>query len=161
MQAKTAALEKLRELKQASTSRYEEIKALADEELGIDEYTLDSEALRTPRLHSRWLDLLSTASVTAKQMQNFQKKLYLERWKYYSGTATDKYYAEHGILHVKILKTELPMYLDADELLCEAKELLEIVEQTVAFCEKCVKEVSARTFHIKSAIEWRRFTAGG
>ena len=31
---------------------------------------------------------------------------------------------------------------------------------TLKFCEEILKQISNRTYQIKNAIEWRRFTAG-
>lgn len=161
MQAKQDKIDNLKALKISSISSLDELKEFAKTELVIDEHDLDTESLRTPRLHTRWLDLLSSAAIKLKSIQNMQKKLYMERWKYYSGTATDKYYADYGVFHNKILKTDINIYLDSDDILCEAKELLDIHEQIVDFCERTVKEISSRTFHIRAAIDWRKFASGG
>jgi hypothetical protein len=139
----------------------ESYKEFAAAELVIDEHDLDTEALRTPRLHTRWLDLLSQSAIQLRSIQNMQKKLYIERWKYYSGTASDKYYTDYGVFHHKILKTDINIYLDSDDILCTIKEIIEIHEQTLAFCERTVKEISSRTFHIRAAIDWRKFASGG
>lgn len=150
----------LENIKHNSLVFLENLKKLASEELTIDDHDLDTEALKTPKLHTRWLDLLSQSAIRAKSLKSTYNKFYLERWKYYSGTATDKYYADYGQVNVKIQKSDMSLYLDADEMLCILQDAVEAEQQAVAFCEKVVKEVSSRTFHIKSAIDWRRFTSG-
>lgn len=148
------------DLKQQCLDRLEEIKELASQELSIDEVRLDEEALKTPRLHSRWLSLLCDEALRYKKLQALQKKIFLDRTKYFSGTASDSYYSKHGVFHQKILKTDLGLYLDADDLLNEVKEVVEIQFRIVDFLERTMKEIGSRTFHIKSAIEWRRFESG-
>lgn len=139
---------------------FERVRLLADDEVFIDEFDLDSEALRTPKLLTRWLGLLGDHSLKMKSFISLQKRFQLERWKYYLGTQTDKYYSEYGIMHTKILKTDVNTYLDADEYIIAVKRIVDTQEQIVIFIERTIKEISARTFHIKSAIDWRRFQSG-
>lgn len=139
---------------------FEVIKNRASEELVIDDHDLDGESLRTPKLLTSWLSLLGEESLKMKMFAGIQKRYYLERWRYYLGTQTDKYYAEHGIMHTKILKTDVQTYLDADEIMITVKKIVDTQDQVVAFIERSVKEISSRTFHIKSAIDWRRFQSG-
>ena len=151
----------LEEMEEVIVSRFEEIKKLADDEVSIDEFDLDGESIRTPKLHSRWLKLLGEEAVNAKKLKSKYDKMYLERWRYYNGTQTDSYYMEHGLVNQKILKTDLSLYINADKFISKMKELIEIQDQIVMFLEKIVKEISQRGYHIKSAIEWRKFQSGG
>jgi hypothetical protein len=153
-------LDELKQLKTEIFGRYEEVKEQIKSDMEIDGFRLDDEAIRTPKLHGIWMGVLTDEAIKLKQIQNLFKKAYLERWKYWSGTQTDKYYHEYGIVHNKILKTDVPIYMDADDFICELKEIVEVQEQFVMFLEKCIKEISGRTFHIKNAVEWRRFEAG-
>ena len=139
---------------------FEEIKIKASDELFIDEFDLDGESLRTPKLFTKWLGMLGDQSLKMKSFTSLQKKLYLERWRYYLGTQTDKYYAEYGIMHTKVLKTDMPMFIDADDYMIAVKRITDTQDQIVMFIERAVKEIAARTFHIKSAIDWRRFQSG-
>lgn len=155
-----ANMEELKSLKTGISDCFEVIKKDAAEDVVIDSFDLDGESLRTPKLHSKWLGILSEEAIRLKQLQNFQKKLLLERWKYYNGKQPDKYYIDHGAINDKILKTDINLYLDADDVLIIIKEIVEIQDQAVDFLEKTIKEISSRTFHIKSAIDWRKFESG-
>jgi hypothetical protein len=157
---KDELIKNLQALREESIKSFESLKQFATDEMGIDEFDLDQEALRTPKLHTRWLDLLSKASSEYKKIECLYNKLFLERWKYYSGTASDKYYADYGQMHFKVQKSDLDLYLKADDVLCEAKELVDVCDQKVSFCEKTIKEISSRTFHIRAAIDWRKFASG-
>lgn len=149
------------ELKLDVSERYAELKGLAETEVVIDEYNLDGESIRSSKLHTRWLGFLGDEAIKHKKLSNLYKKLLLDRTRYYSGTQSDKYYAEYGPCHVKVLKTDLPLYLDADDHLCYVKEILEIQTQIVGFLEKTLKNISGRSFDIRAAIDWRKFEAGG
>lgn len=155
-----ASIEELKSLKKTITDSLEVIKHDAGEDVGIDGFNLDGESLRTPKLHSKWLGILSEEAINLKHLQSMSKKLFLERWKYYNGKQPDKYYIDHGAINDKILKTDLNLYLDADDVLIIIREIVEIQDQIVDFLEKTIKEISSRTYHIKSAIDWRRFESG-
>lgn len=154
-------MENFKELKGDVASRYAEVKQFASEEVVINEHDLDGESLRTPRLHSRWLSMMGDEAVKLKQLSNMNKKLTLERSRFFLGTQTDKYYAEHGQPHVRVPKTDLPLYLDADDQVSMLREIMEIQTQLVDFLEKTVREISSRTYHIRAAIDWRKFESGG
>lgn len=153
-------LDELNDILKDIQESFEQIKIKAGEELVIDEFDLDGESLKTPKLLTAWLGRLGDESLKLKSFINMQKKFQLERWRYYLGTQTDKYYAEYGIMHTKILKTDVQAYLDADDYLIAVKKIVDTQDQIVAFIERSVKEISSRTFHIKSAIDWRRFQSG-
>lgn len=154
-------MDNFKELRLDVASRYAEVKDLAAVEIVIHQHDLDGESLRTPRLHSRWLSMMGDEAVKLKQLSNMNKKLTLERTRFFLGTQTDKYYAEHGQPHVRVPKTDLPLYLDADDQVSMLREIIEIQSQLVDFLEKTVREISSRTYHIRAAIDWRKFESGG
>lgn len=132
----------------------------AEKHVEIDQFDIDGEALRTPKLHQQYSVMLSNESVSLIKYQQIQKRIYMERWKYYNGKQTDTYYTKHGIVNDKILKGDIEKYLAADKRLGYANELLEVQKQTVNYLERTVKDISNRGFHIKSVIDWRKFEAG-
>lgn len=153
-------LAKLMAHKETLNKEFRSIREEAATDTIIDNVRLDDESVRQPKLHNRWLSELSEAAFQFKKVKNQQKKLYLERWKYWQGKQTDKYYADYGIPHEKSLKSDLDKYLDADEYLVEMSEIVELHEQFVGFLEKTVKDISNRGFAIGNAIAWRKFESG-
>ena len=51
-------------------------------------------------------------------------------------------------------KDEVEMFLDADEDLCKIKARIEFFKIILYFLESVLKQVSARQYQIKNAIEW-------
>lgn len=132
----------------------------SETDIKIDEFDIDGEALRTPKLHHKYSIMLANESVSLIKYQQLQKRVYMERWKYYNGKQTDAYYTKFGVFNEKILKGDIDKYLAADKRLGYAYELLEVQKQTVNYLERIVKDISNRGFHIKSVIDWRKFEAG-
>lgn len=153
-------LEQLREMKDTIEENFKTLKITAGIEVEIDKVRLDDEALKTPKLHNRWLMVLSEEAYTLKKLKNRQKKMELDRWKYWMGKQTDQYYAAYGMPHEKTIKADVEKYLDADDFIIEMDEIVTLQDQVVDFLERTVKDISNRGFAIKNAIDWRKFEAG-
>lgn len=138
----------------------EEFKTQASNDLVIDDIDLDRAVLDTPKIHNKYNSLFADATITLKEFYSFGERVKLERWKYWSGKQTDKYYSTHGNVHEKILKSDLDKYLGADEKIILVKDIISIQKTICDFLEKCIKEIQTRNFHIKAAIDWRKFTNG-
>ena len=84
------------------------------------------------------------------------------RWEYYNGTI------DHNVLDKmgwepflqKILKPDLPMWLDSDKELGELKDQRTRKEQLISSLEQIIKQIVERQWTIKNAIEWRKFEMG-
>ncbi len=119
----------------------------------IDDTTLDKESVKIPTLHGKYLELHSREKIFLNYLEVEYKKLYRERWEYYSGKAEKPF-------QLKLLKTDLHIYLDSDDKLCELKEKIDTQKQKVSYVESVIKSLETRSFHITNAINWRKFTAG-
>ena len=76
------------------------------------------------------------------------------------GKASADIYKEEPFPYKIRDKDDLKIYLEADERLSKVKLKIEYYDMTLKFCEEILKQISNRTYQIKNAIEWRRFTAG-
>ena len=119
----------------------------------IDDTTLDKESVKIPTLHGKYLELHSREKIFLNYLEVEYKKLYKERWEYYSGKAEKPF-------QLKLLKTDLYIYLDSDDKLSEIKEKVDTQKQKVSYVESVIKSLETRSFHITNAINWRKFTAG-
>ena len=119
----------------------------------IDDTTLDKESVKIPTLHGKYLELHSREKIFLNYLEVEYKKPYRERWEYYSGKAEKPF-------QLKLLKTDLHIYLDSDDKLCELKEKIDTQKQKVSYVESVIKSLETRSFHITNAINWRKFTAG-
>ena len=153
-------LDEIIQLRDSLNKNLEQVLAEVKQDSVVDDLDLDAEALRITTLHGKWVAGYSSHKVAASRANSTLKRLILERWKYYCGKQTDAYYAANGFLHEKILKGDVEKYMDADILLIEMKECVNIQYQIVDTIEKMLKELNSRGFNIKNAIEWRKFQAG-
>jgi hypothetical protein len=85
--------------------------------------------------------------------------LYKERWEYYNGKATDDVYREEPF-DMKVIRSDVPMYLKADPKLAQMEEKLKYYKMRVDFLEKTLSNIEKRQWNIKNAIEWKKFQEG-
>jgi hypothetical protein len=154
------ARQQLIDIRDQIDERLEVLKTEAGQDLEIDELNLDTALVDTPKRHSKWLAVFTDETITLKNLYSFKEKTKLERWKYWMGKQTDKYYAENGLQHEKILKSDVDKYMAADDKLELVNDVVTRQKALVDYVEKVMKEIGNRGFHIKSIIEWRRFTSG-
>lgn len=133
-------------------------KAKAD--LQIDRTDLAEESLKTPKIHAQWIFIHIDIKKKIRELQFKYDKMYRERWLYYNGKATADVYKEEPF-DLKILKTDIKIFLDSDEKLREIQEKLEELKDALDLVERVVGELNRRSFHIKNAIDVIRWESGG
>lgn len=129
-------------------------------DIDIDECDIDTESLRTPSLCNRYLIKYNRLAIELNRLQDLRSKVYLERWKYYQGKQASKYYAEYGPFNEVINKTDVELYLKADDMMIIVDDIIHIAKQHIQYVERLLKEISNRGYHLKTAVEWRRFQSG-
>ena len=125
-----------------------------------DDLTLES--LKIPQLHSKWMKFRMREKNELVIIQRAYYKMKRLRWEYYNGTI------DHNVLDKmgwepflqKILKPDLPMWLDSDKELGELKDQRTRKEQLISSLEQIIKQIVERQWTIKNAIEWRKFEMG-
>ena len=137
----------------------EELKELADKDLKINDTELDLESLKTPQLHNKYLKELTKFKLLLTKADSDYRVLKRIKWEYYTGKADPKVYAEQPF-DLKILKTDIDKYLEADDDLIRAISKVKYLEAVVEFLDRTLRQITNRTFTIKNAIDWRKFTSG-
>ena len=137
----------------------EKLQELVDGDLKINDTELDLESLKTPQLHNKYLKHLNNFKLLltrAKTDVNIMKKV---KWEYYTGKASPEIYKQKPF-DLKILKQDIDKYLESDEDLIKLTQKVEYLQTVVDFLESTVRQISNRSFAIKNAIEWKKFTSG-
>ena len=137
----------------------EELQILAEKDLKINDTELDLESLKTPQLHNKYLKHLNKFKLLLSKSQIDYYTLRKEKWEYYTGKAPQQVYAEKPF-NLKILKTDIDKYMDADPELVKLKQKVEYIQTVIDFLDRTIKQISNRGFQIKNAIDWRKFTSG-
>ena len=137
----------------------DELQAEADKDLVIDDTELDTESLKTPILHNKYLQYYNKFNLLLKKSQWEERTLQREKWEYYTGKSDPEVYKEKPF-DLKVLKNDVHIYINSDEDIQKIQAKIIYQEAIVNYLEQILRMINNRSFTIKNAIEWRRFTSG-
>jgi hypothetical protein len=140
----------------------EKIRQNADQDLKFDSADLDGEALRIPQLHNKYMNLLADAKMNLRNARNEYDVLLREKWEYYTGKMDAETLARKGWapFQLRVLKSDLDIYMNSDTDLIHQKNKIEMREQVRDFLESVVKGIMNRHWQIRSAIDFLKFKHG-
>lgn len=138
----------------------EQIQEIWERDSQIDPDNLHDESLKIPQLHSKYYTLYNTITLLREKARETYNRVRLERYNYYTGKAPEEVYVEEPFPYKVRDKEALQRYLDADEKLNKVDLKIRYYDVELKFLEEIIKNVSNRTFQIKNAIEFMKFTAG-
>ncbi len=114
-----------------------------------------------PKLHSKYLNILSSHRLLAKEAEFQYNKWRKLKWEYYTGKLDSEELKQRGWDPFPYtIKSEINTYLEADEDINKylARKLLH--EETVEVCQAILKELNSRTFQLRDYIQWEKFIQG-
>ncbi len=128
----------------------------------IDRTEPGKELLNIPKLHSKYVTILSNHRLMLKDAEfqlNRWKKI---KWEYYTGKLDDDDLKKYGWDPFPFtLKSDITTYLEADEDINKYKAKKILHEEIVDVCIAIIKELNSRTYQLRDFIAWERFVNGG
>ena len=137
----------------------DELKLQVSQDLKVDDEHLDTESLKNQEIKAKYLEHKSKFELLLFKAKGDYKRLYREKWEYYGGKADAKIYASKPF-DLKVLKTDLGVYISADEEIIDAENKIGYLETVVDYIKGVIKSIDNRGWDIKNAIEWKKFEAG-
>jgi hypothetical protein len=136
----------------------------------LEEWRKDADIDRTepgkalldiPKLHSKYLNILSRHRLLSKEAEFKYNKMKKLKWEYYTGKLDDgdlKKYEWDPFPYV--LKSDLSTYMESDEDLNKYSAQKIMHDEIVEVCTAILKELNSRTFQLRDFIAWERFIQG-
>ena len=137
----------------------DELKIQVQNDLKVDNEHLDTESLKNQEIKAKYLDHKSRYELLLFKAKGDYTRLYREKWEYYGGKSDAKIYATKPF-DLKVLKTDLAVYISSDEEIIDAENKVGYLETVVDYIKGVIKSVDNRGWDIKNAIEWKKFEAG-
>jgi hypothetical protein len=137
----------------------EELQLEADKDLKINDTELDLESLKTPQLHNKYMKHYTKFRLLLTRTEDELRTMKRDKWEYYTGKADPSVYQAKPF-DLKIMRTDIDKYLEADEDIQRLSQKVVYLITVVDFLDKTLRVIVNRTYTIKNAIEWRRFTSG-
>ena len=136
-----------------------EITDIIEKDLSIDRSILDSEATRTPNIHSKYLTEYFASKNQLATLTGQRKRLWNELWVYYNGKATPEVY-EARPLDLKILKSDTKQFIEADKEMVDLDFKIQFAKNKIEMIQGVLDAVKSRPFLISSAIKFMAFKQG-
>ena len=126
---------------------------------------LDESSRETPKLHAKYLELLSTTKLMLKRTEFQQKVLLKEKWLYYNGKMSQEDVVEKGwnpdpFDGLKILKGEMDYYYDSDPEIQKSEEKIQYYKTVIDTLEQIISNLNWRHKTIGNIIKWKQFESG-
>ena len=137
----------------------DELKIQVAMDLKVNDERLDTESLRNQELYSKYLQIKTNFELLLYRAKGDYKVLYREKWEYYGGKADAKVYATKPF-DLKVLKSDLSIYIESDEDIIKAEHKITYLETTVKYIDGVLRSIQSRGWDIKNAISWKSFEAG-
>ena len=120
---------------------------------------IDQESFYNQEIKAKWLDYKSRFELLLARSKGDYQVLYREKWEYYGGKSDAKIYASKPF-DLKVLKTDLQIYISSDSDVIELSNKIAYLETTIKFIDGVIKSIDNRGWDIKHAISWKQFEAG-
>ena len=137
----------------------DELKLQVKKDLEVDDETLDKESYKNQELYAKYLDHKTNFELLLYKAKGDYKILFREKWEYYGGKADAKIYVTKPF-DLKVLKTDLNIYIESDEDIIKLEHKIAYLETTVKYIDGVLRAIHSRGWDIKNAISWKQFEAG-
>jgi hypothetical protein len=139
----------------------ENIMDLWSEDVKMDNVDLDTESLKIPNLHAKWLNILTKERQKLRRLTIKKQQLSKTLAEYYRGELNNP----EELAEIKrepylktVLKSEIHTYVDTDSDMIELNLRVSYQQEVVDVVEEIMKAINGRQWNIRNAIEWRKFS---
>jgi hypothetical protein len=129
----------------------------------IDQLNLGSESVKVPTLHSKYLEKLSKTKLLLRKSESDYYNTRRLKYRYFRGEMTESELTALEWVQYqgnKPLKNEMDEFLQCDQDLIGLLDKIEYYKVVVYTLEQVLKSINSRTWDIKTAVEWYKFTNG-
>lgn len=128
----------------------------------ISQTDLGEEALKSARLHQKYYEILIRERLLLRKIDSEFKELKLQKFEFYKDGHTEETVKKGWTLPPKgmILKTDIPMYMDADKEIINISLKIGLQQEKIEFLESIIKTLMNRGYLIRNAIDFLKFQMG-
>ena len=140
--------------------KLEELQNEARNDLAIvNQERLDQESYKNQNIKPKWLEYKTKYDQLLIIAKADHQRMYRQKWEYYGGKADAKVYAAKPF-DLKVLKTDLQMYINSDEDILNMQGKIAYYESIIKYIEGVIKSIDNRGWDIRNATDWKKFEAG-
>lgn len=142
--------------------KLDDIHTMWADDCNIDRTELGEESLRIPKLHSKYLRIYSEERMLLRKLEEERKEFVKLKHDYYRGILPEEDLKANGWspFQLSVLKSDVPLYLDADQDVIKLNLKISVQQEKVDTLESIVRSISNRGYLLKNAIEYEKFKVG-
>jgi hypothetical protein len=125
----------------------------------IDHEHMDQESYKNQIIKPKWLDQRSKFQLLLIKANGDYQRMYRQKWEYYGGKSDAKVYVAKPF-DLKVLKSDLSMYITSDEEVIAMADKIGYLEAVIKFIDGVIKSIDNRSWDIKHAQDWKKFESG-
>jgi hypothetical protein len=130
---------------------FEELQNEAKEDLKIfNQERLEQESFKNQDIKPKWLEYRSRYDQLLIMRKADHQRMYRAKWEYYGGKADAKVYVAKPF-DLKVLKTDLQMYINSDDEILELQGKMSYYESIIKYIDGVIKSIDNRQWDIKNA----------
>ena len=135
---------------------------MVKEDMIIDESELDTESLKTPQLHNKYLIIFLDEKILFEKLQSDLNILKKKKWLYYTGKMSEEELKENDWepFQLTVLKTDMDKFIESDEDYIKLYHKVIYQKEKINYLESVLKIINNRQWFIRSAIDWIKFSQG-
>ena len=127
----------------------------------IDQSEITQVTTNIPILHNKYYKMYIRERYAQKSMELELKRLKHEKFEFYSQGPNPDTPKEWKLPAIgKVLKSEVPTYVDTDPDIIKATLKLYSQTEKVDYLDAIIKMIVNRGYQVKSIIDWEKFKAG-
>lgn len=133
------------------------------EDSKINETNLGHESAKTPTLHAKYLNYLTSVRLNLRKAESDYLNCRRKKYRYYRGEMSRDELDDEGWEQwqgAKPLKNEMDEFLQTDKDLISFQDKVEYYKTVLFQLEQIIRSLNSRTWDIKNSIEWQKFTNG-
>jgi len=142
--------------------KLDEILDMWSTDCDVDRTELGEEALKIPKLHSKYLRHFSEERLLLRRLEAERKELLLLKSDYYRGVLPEEDLKSNGWepFRLSVLKSDVHTYVEADQDIIKLNLRIAMQSEKVDTLESIIKSISNRGYLLKSAIDYEKFKVG-
>lgn len=123
---------------------------------------LGAESIRSPMLHSKYIDELISAKLKLTKLTHELSELKAAKSKYFRGEMTKEELDAKNWMQwqYRTLKSDIPELIDADADIQKIMARESYLKTMIYFLESVLKEIQNRNWAIRTSMDWIKFRAG-
>ena len=127
----------------------------------IDQTEPGKELLNIPKLHSKYLNILTQHKIASKKAHFDYLRMRKDKVDYFQGRMEQLELEKRGWEPFQfVLKSDINTYLEGDNDLIKLLEKKVYHEEVVSVIESIMNELKQRTWQLRDFISWEKFIGG-